>query len=139
MRSMREAIASRYVDTLGELSQLELPLVDATRVHSWHLFPIKLDLEELSIDRNEFIDELKREGVGSSVHWRPLHLHPYYQENFDWLPEHFPVATAVWERLISLPIFPGMVDEEIEYVIAAVKSICARNGRFRPRTMKANL
>jgi perosamine synthetase len=139
MRKKREIIASRYAASLGDVSQVELPLFDSTRVHSWHLFPIKLNLQELSIDRNEFIVELKREGVGCSVHWRPLHLHPYYREKFDWLPQHFPVATALWERLISLPIFPGMVDEEVEHVITSVKSLCARYGQYRPQILKAQM
>jgi len=110
--------------------------VKASRVHSWHLFPIKLNLDDLSINRNEFIQELKREGVGCSVHWRPLHLHPYYQEKFDWRPEHFPIATALWQRLISLPIFPGMVDEEIEHVIGSIKGLCNRYGRYRRQRWK---
>ena len=83
------------------------------RIHSWHLFPIRLRLDRLSISRNTFIDELRERGVACSVHWRPLHLHPYYAETFGWRPEDLPAATAVWERLISLPIFPGMREEEI--------------------------
>jgi dTDP-4-amino-4,6-dideoxygalactose transaminase len=100
--------------------------MDTDRIHSWHLFPIKLNLNSLSIDRNSFVDELGSKGVGSSVHWRPLHLHPYYQESFGWRAEDCPVASSEWERLISLPIFPGMKDEEIEYVVGAIKDVCRR-------------
>ena len=75
--------------------------------------------------RNAFLDELKARGVGCSVHWRPLHLHPYYQQTFGWRPEDLPVATAVWERLVSLPLFPGMRNEEVEHVIATVQHLCA--------------
>lgn len=126
MRRRREAIASRYLAELSDVMELELPPVNADRLHAWHLFPIKLNLQKLSVNRNEFMQELKRDGVGCSVHWRPLHLHPYYQKTFDWRPEDFPVATALWQRLISLPIFPGMVDEEIDHVIGSVKGLCAR-------------
>ncbi len=136
MRRRRELIANRYLAALSEVNELELPPVNADRLHSWHLFPIKLNLDDLSINRNEFIQELKREGVGCSVHWRPLHLHPYYQEKFDWRPEHFPIATALWQRLISLPIFPGMVDEEIEHVIGSIKGLCNRYGRYRRQRWK---
>jgi perosamine synthetase len=72
------------------------------------------------------MEELKRAGVGCSVHWRPLHLHAFYQKTFGWRPEHFPAATALWERLISLPIFPGMRDEELEFVIQKVTELCLR-------------
>jgi perosamine synthetase len=125
MRQRREAIACRYREALADVNEIDLPPENVNRVHSWHLFPIKLNLEELLISRNDFVEELKRSGVGCSVHWRPLHLHPYYKEMFGWQPEDFPVATAVWERLISLPIFPAMLDEEVDHVIRTVRDICA--------------
>lgn len=126
MRRERETIAHVYLDAFSEVAELELPAVADNRVHSWHLFPVRLRLGRLTITRNEFIDQLKRAGVGCSVHWRPLHLHPYYRETYGWQPEDFPVATAVWERLVSLPIFPGMSDEESARVIDVVKRLCAR-------------
>ena len=65
--------------------------------------------------------------MGCSVHWRPLHLHPYYQSTFGWREEDFPVATKTWQQLISLPIFPGLREEEIEFVIGVVEDLCAKN------------
>jgi perosamine synthetase len=129
MRQRREEIALRYIEALAEVAEIELPPEDANRIHSWHLFPIKLNLRRLSISRNHFIEELKQAGVGCSVHWRPLHLHPYYQKTFGWQPNDFPVATAMWERLISLPIFPGMLEEEVRHVINTMKTLCARHAR----------
>ncbi len=129
MRRHREDIALRYVEELGSVEEVELPAKDVNRIHSWHLFPIRLRLERLLINRNEFIEKLKQSDVGCSVHWRPLHLHPYYQETFHWRPEDFPVATALWERLISLPIFPGMLDNELEHVIQTVRGLCAQYAR----------
>ena len=129
MRRRREAIAIRYLAGLSDITELELPPVSPDRLHAWHLFSIKLNLQNLSVDRNEFMQQLKRESVGCSVHWRPLHLHPYYRETFAWRAEEFPVAPALWPRLISLPIFPGMLDEEIEHVIGSVKRLCARYSR----------
>ena len=126
MRREREAVARYYMEALADVEEIELPPEDANRVHSWHLFPVRLRLEWLAIDRDTFIEELKRSGVGCSVHWRPLHLHPYYREVFGWRPEDFPVATAVWERLVSLPIFPGMRKTEAEHVIRTVRNLCAR-------------
>lgn len=124
MRCQREKIARTYLEMLSEVEELELPPTDENRLHSWHLFPLRLETEKLSIDRNEFFDELKKRGVNCSVHWRPLHLHPLYQEEFNWRGEHLPAATRLWERLISLPIFPAMTDKEISYVINTVKDVC---------------
>lgn len=129
MRRERESIARFYLEELADVREIELPIEDESRIHAWHLFPIKLVLRQLSIDRNEFIDELKRAGVMCSVHWRPLHLHPYYLETFGWRSEDFPSATAVWERLISLPIFPGMRDDEVEHVVHTVRTIGTRYAR----------
>ena len=129
MRREREVIARWYREALADVEELELPPEDVNRIHSWHLFPIRLQLERLAINRNELVEELKDSGVGCSVHWRPLHLHPYYQETFGWQPKDFPVATAVWERLISLPIFPGMRNDEVDQVIRTIRSVCRRHRR----------
>ncbi len=123
MRLKRERISAIYRDAFSGVEEIELPVEDDNRVHSWHLFPIRL---RPAIDRDKFIEELSRSGVASSVHWRPLHLHPYYQESFGWRPEDCPVATEAWRRLVSLPLFPGMREEEIEHVVRTVRSLCAR-------------
>src|SRR5918911_2111454 len=124
MRRERERVAHFYFEALGEVGELELPTTDDNRLHAWHLFPVRLNLERLRVDRNTFVEELKRAGVGCSVHWRPLHLHTYYRETFGWQPEEFPAATAVWQRLVSLPIFPGMREEELGHVARTLKDIC---------------
>jgi perosamine synthetase len=129
MRLERESVARRFLKRFADVEEIELPPDSPDRIHSWHLFPVRLRLDRLAIDRNKFLDELKDSGVGCSVHWRPLHLHPYYEETFGWRPEDLPVSTAVWERLISLPLFPGMREEEVGHVIDAVRSLCARHRR----------
>jgi perosamine synthetase len=129
MRRERESVARQYNEAFANVEELEAPADDPNRVHAWHLYPIRFCLERLGIDRNAFMDGLKEAGVGCSVHWRPLHLHPYYQTTFGWRPEDLPVATAVWERLVSLPIFPGMRQGEVQHVIDAVRSMCARHLR----------
>ncbi len=128
LRVERQTLAERYLAAFADVAEIELPPTDADRIHSWHLFPIRLRLDRLKIDRNRFISLLRERGVGCSVHWRPLHLHPYYAEQFGWLPEHFPVATPLWERLVTLPLFPGMRDEEQRQVIEVVRAICMENG-----------
>ena len=124
MRRQRELIADHYREALRGVEQLELPPAPSDRLHAWHLFPIRLQPETMSIDRNTFVDALRENGIGHSVHWRPLHLHPYYEETFGWKPDHLPTATSVWERLISLPLFPGMRKDEQDYVLQVVRELC---------------
>jgi dTDP-4-amino-4,6-dideoxygalactose transaminase len=126
MRRERAAIAQCFRAQLADVEQLELPPDPPDRVHAWHLFPIRLRLEWLSIERDAFMVELRERGVGCSVHWRPLHLHPYYEETFAWRPAHLSVASAQWPRLISLPLFPGMRDEQREHVVRVLRELCAR-------------
>jgi len=127
LRRERESLARGYRESLAALEQVELPPEPNDRLHAWHLFPLRLRLDRLTIDRNAFIDRLRAGAIGCSVHWRPLHLHPYYQETFDWKPEHLPVASAAWQRVVSLPLFPGMSAEEQQAVVAAVKDIAAQS------------
>ena len=124
MRLERESIAHQYLRAFARVEELSVPQVDENRIQSWHLFPIRLQLDKLRISRSDFMLELKSAGVGCSVHWRPLHLHPYYEDQFGWRPTHFPVATKLWNQFVSLPIFPGMLPEEIEYVARTVERLC---------------
>ncbi len=137
MRQEREDVARRLSEALADSDDLELPPMPENRVHAWHLFPIRLRLDRLAIDRNAFIDELKGRGVGCSVHWRPLHLHTYYAQKFGWRPADLPSASATWERLVSLPIFPGMTAAEIAAVADAVRGICLENQRSPSRAARA--
>ena len=123
MRGQREEIAQYYRQAFNAVEEIELPHDPPNRIHAWHLFPIRLRLDRLSLTRNAFIDLLREHGVGCSVHWRPLHLHPYYEETFGWKAEDFPVATAQWARSISLPLFPEMRTEEREHVVRVVQDL----------------
>jgi dTDP-4-amino-4,6-dideoxygalactose transaminase len=129
MRHAREVIADEYRVRLGDVEAIELPAVSADRVHAWHLFPIRLRLKSLSIDRDTFIQAMVRNGVSCSVHWRPLHLHPYYEQTFGWRPDDLPVASSEWTRLVTLPLFSAMRPEEVDAVVAAVRGVCSRASR----------
>ncbi len=132
MRCRRQEVAESLAQRLADVEEIELPPTDPDRLHSWHLFQIKLHLDRLRVDRDTFLEGLRELGIGFSVHWRPLHLHPYYRETFGWRPEHLPVASEVWRRTVSLPIFPTMTAAEVDTVAAAVRQLC---GRFhRPRS-----
>ena len=125
MRRDREGVAGIYLEAFSEIGEITLPPIDSNRIHAWHLFPIRLNLSRLAIDRNQFIEEMKARGVGYSVHWRPLHLHPLYMKTYGYCnKENFPVATSLWPRLVSLPIFSGMEVEEVQHVVNAIKDIC---------------
>jgi len=127
MRAAREQIALAYREELAGVDAIELPAVPERRIHSWHLFPIRLRLDRLRIDRDAFMAEMKAQGIGCSVHWRPLHLHPYYSDQFGWTPEDCPVATSEWCRLISLPLFPDLLTDERRHVVATIRELCGRH------------
>lgn len=123
MRQQREAIARAYSAAFAGLDVVELPPDPPDRRHAWHLYPLRLRLDRLTIDRNAFIRALNEAGVGCSVHWRPLHLHAYYQEQLGWRPEHCPTATCAWQRLVSLPLFPDLQPDELDHVIRTVRRL----------------
>ena len=127
----RARIADAYGALLGDLDEIELPRVRADRRSSWHLYAIRLRLESLTIDRRTFIEELGKHGIGASVHWMPLHLHPYYEETQGYRPEHFPVATREWQRLVSLPIFPSLSEDAQARVAGVVRNLARRFARGR--------
>ncbi len=126
MRVQREEVARSYFDAFSNIKEIELPVWNDNRIHSWHLFPLRLKVEELSFDRNAFMDELKNRGVGCSVHWRPLHLHPLYMNKFGWQEKDFPVASHLWTRLVSLPIFSSITANELKYVANTVTDLCRK-------------
>jgi perosamine synthetase len=132
MRLEREEIAEYYLEEFKDVEEISLPPRGQNRIHSWHLFPIRLNLEKMSIDRNTFVEKLRENGVGFSVHWRPLHLHPYYAERQGWRPEDLPIASETWLRLVSLPIYQGMTAGEAAKVVetgAAEAKVCVKRLR----------
>jgi dTDP-4-amino-4,6-dideoxygalactose transaminase len=119
----RRSIASRYTEAFLQLSEVETPS-DPTHVeHAWHLYILRLHLERLNISRDAFIQNLTQANIGTSVHFIPLHLHPFYRNRYHLKADDFPVALHAYQRSISLPIYPGMTDEDVEDVIAAVGNI----------------
>ena len=126
MRATRQAIAEEYRRRLAEVEEIELPPEDDDRIHAWHLFALKLRLDRLAIGRDEFVAELARAGVRCSVHWRPLHLHPYYRDTFGWQAKDLPSASQTWQRFVSLPLFSAMHRDEVETVVDSVRDVCLR-------------
>ena len=123
MNRRRGEIAARYTEAFAELSQVETPTVQPWVEHAWHLYPLRLELEKLTIDRARFVEELRARNIGTSVHFIPLHLHPYYQDTYGLRPDDFPVATSEYYREVSLPIYSAMTDEDVGDVIEAVTDV----------------
>jgi len=129
MTQERARLAQRYSDGLGDVPEIELPVCRSWVRHAWHLYAIRLRLNMLTVDRAAFIEQVKAEGIGTSVHFIPLHRHPYYRERFGLSDSDFPVADAAYERLISLPLYTRMTDQDIDDVINAVRRVVKRNRR----------
>jgi dTDP-4-amino-4,6-dideoxygalactose transaminase len=125
MLAMRAAIAEKYNKAFSSLDELILYKIKPDRTSAWHLYPIKLNLETLTIDRNAFIDHLKERGVLTSVHFIPLYRFSYYS-NYLAKPESYPESEWVFAREISLPIYPGMTEAESDYVIEQVCELCEK-------------
>jgi perosamine synthetase len=117
MWESRKSIASRYLKGFKDLDLITLPTMKNDRESSWHLFPIRLNLEMISKNRAQIIDELKENNIGVGVHFMPVHQHLYYSETFSLDDKNYPVASASFPRLMSLPIYPGMSDHSVEKVI----------------------
>ena len=123
MQTRRELIVKRYQEAFSKMPEIEIPVDKDYARHAWHLYIIKLNLEKLSIDRSQFIEELKEENIGTSVHFIPVHLHPYYRETYGYKRGDLPQAEAVFDRILSLPLFPKMSDQDVEDVINAVQKV----------------
>jgi dTDP-4-amino-4,6-dideoxygalactose transaminase len=121
----RRAIAQRYTEAFSQWPEVETPPNPVHVEHAWHLYMLRLRLERLTITRDVFIQALKQAQIGTSVHFIPLHLHPFYRDTYQLAADDFPAALHAYQRAISLPIYPGMTDEDVEDVIAAVEQIVA--------------
>lgn len=129
MMERRRAIADAYDAVFRDVAAFELTPRPTDRSHAHHLYVLKLRDGVLSIDRDRFIQALKEEGIGTSVHFIPLHVHPYYRETYGYRPEQLPVALDLYRRSISLPIYSKMTDAEVTRVITAVTRVAARSTR----------
>jgi dTDP-4-amino-4,6-dideoxygalactose transaminase len=128
MWNRRKKIAQRYHAHFKHLPEVSAPLVKADRESAWHLYVIRLSPDALTIDRNRFIDEMKKAGVMVSVHFIPLYRHPYYSKDLLCASDEFPVSEEIYRRIVSLPIYPSMTDEDVDRVAASVEYVV---GKFR--------
>jgi perosamine synthetase len=123
MWESRKHIARKYTEAFKDLDLITLHTIKPDRESSWHLYPIRLNLEMLSVTRAQIIEELKKNNIGVGVHFMPVHKHLFYSETFNLNDKDFPVASSAFPRLLSLPIYPGMTDYNINKVIDVFTSI----------------
>ena len=123
----RRSIAQRYTEAFSQWPEVEPPPNPAHVEHAWHLYLLRLRPERLTITRDAFIQALTKANIGTSVHFIPLHLHPFYRDTYHLQAEDFPAALHAYQRVISLPIYPAMADEDVEDVIAAIEQIIAEH------------
>ena len=125
-QTRREQIAARYDAALADLPLILPPRpVHAGDLHSWHLYVVRLS-DDATLNRDQLIESLFADGIGVSVHYIPLHLHPYWKERYELKPEHFPHSQKAYERMVTLPLYTRMTDDDVERVITAVRKACGR-------------
>jgi dTDP-4-amino-4,6-dideoxygalactose transaminase len=125
----RQKYASLFDEAFKPLPQISIPLVKPDRNHIYHLYVIRLSLEQLTIDRAAFIEELRTRDIGTSVHFIPVHLHPFYREHFGYRKGQFPSAEGMYEQIVSLPLYPAMSESDVHDVISAVYEVCSSHRR----------
>jgi len=123
MWQLRRTVAERYNQGFKDLPAVETPVIRPDRQTSWHLYVIKLVIGKLAVNRNQFIDRLSERGIKASVHFIPLYRHPYYQKVCPVSLDKVANSEWLYERIISLPIYPGMTDEQVTYVIETIRDL----------------
>ena len=125
----RAALAARYTQQLSSLDAFITPVIPPDVQHAWHLYVLQVNENVLNIGRDRIIDELKARGIGTSVHFIPLHLHPLYQKNCGYRAGQFPNAERHFSRAISLPLFPDLAFDEQDRIIQALHEIARTHRR----------
>jgi perosamine synthetase len=125
----RRALVARYREGLADLDTVALPEEPPGVESAWHLFVVRLALERLAIDRARVIEELHARGIGTSVHFIPLHLHPYYRRTLGTGPGSFPGAEDLFRRCVSLPLHPALASADVDRVVEALRDVLGRHRR----------
>ena len=122
-QSRRTHLARAYDRLLADIPEVIRPPRRDDSVHCWHLYPVRLDLARLRITRDEFIEKLRDAGVGTSVHFIPIHYHPYFCDSLGLCEGDYPVTESIFAGLLSLPLYTRMKDADVERVVDAIEAI----------------
>ncbi|HSA54659.1 MAG TPA: DegT/DnrJ/EryC1/StrS family aminotransferase [Gemmatimonadaceae bacterium] len=125
----RREVAARYTQAFAGSDALEVPTARPHVEHAWHLYVLRLRPGTLRIGRDQFLEELAARNIGTSVHFIPVHLHQFYRMKYGYTPDSYPVSHGNYERMLSLPIHPGLTDEDVTDVIEAVHDVVDRARR----------
>jgi dTDP-4-amino-4,6-dideoxygalactose transaminase len=128
-QARRSEIARLYDEQLADLPEIIRPAVRDDVEHCWHLYAIRVDTDRLKIGRDQFVEELRARGIGTSVHFIPIHYHPYFREKLGLHDGDYPVTERIFAGLISLPVYPRMTDADVARVSEALHQIVAANRR----------
>jgi dTDP-4-amino-4,6-dideoxygalactose transaminase len=122
----RRRLADRYSAAFANTPQLiPPPAIPEGVTHAHHLYILRLQLDQMTIGRSEFIDRLKQAGIGASVHFIPLYHHQYYRNRYRWTPDQFPNCQTIFESCLSLPVYPMLTDEQQDYIIETILDLAA--------------
>lgn len=124
MQARRAEVVRAYGAALEGIEAVALPRPRSDVESAWHLYPIRLNLDALPLDRAAFIDAMSSRNIATSVHFIPVHMHPYYRQRYGYRSGDFPVASDAYQRLVSLPLHPGLTDADVADVVEAVREVC---------------
>jgi dTDP-4-amino-4,6-dideoxygalactose transaminase len=125
----RRHIVERYGKAFSALEHVRVPSEKPNVESACHIYALRLELEALSIGRDRFIEELRSRRINTSVHFKPVHMHPYFRQRYGFEASEFPVASDAFRRIVSLPLYPAMSDADVDDVIEAVVDVLAHFGR----------
>jgi perosamine synthetase len=134
MHERRAQRAQLYSELLADISELILPRELPNRIHSWHLYPVRVQKNRHAMDRSAIISELRTAGISTSVHWMPLHLHPYYRDALGYKPFDCPCAASIYPELISLPLYPDLTSQDVERICLALRKALTGTNSISART-----
>ncbi|MGB9430433.1 MAG: DegT/DnrJ/EryC1/StrS aminotransferase family protein [Gammaproteobacteria bacterium] len=125
----RRDIVQKYNQAFAQSELFQIPTTRSYVEHAWHLYVLRLNLDAFKINRDQFIEELKASGIGTSVHFIPVHLHPFYRDKYGYTPVQFPVTYGNYQRMLSLPLYPTLSDAEVTRIIGSIQAIARKYRR----------
>jgi dTDP-4-amino-4,6-dideoxygalactose transaminase len=125
-RRQRREIVNRYNEAFSNIEAVQIPFESGDCDTNFHLYVLLFDFERIGIDRAGFIRKLKERSIQTQVHYIPVHTQPYYQKNFNHRWGDFPNAEHYYKKCLSIPLFPAMIDEDVERVIYQIKEMVLR-------------
>lgn len=128
-QEIRVHYANQYTDAFAAMEEVETPEVRHYADPAWHIYVLALNLDALTISRDEFLNAMQDRGIGMAVHYRALHLQPYFKNHFDYSLDDLPLASSYSDRIVSLPLYPRMSEEDVNRVIDTVQSVLKQHRR----------